>query len=156
MPGRRDGRRGEAAGEQKTHLKSHLKRGNLQHRHGRKIEKKHISTRKLEQMGLGACKERQGWRLVNAWTAKPGFAPLPSTRISEQISAVLPFQTPFPGVKHSGGWRNSEQFPTHMSLSRLQAVLKMDTPAGICCVQRQHNYLPLSSPLLQRGGGRKR
>lgn len=86
---------------------------------------------------------------------KLGFAPLPSTRNSEQISDMLLFQTPFPGVKHSGGWRNSEQFPTHMSLSRLQAVLKMDTPAGICCVQRQHNYLPLSS-LLQRGGGRRR
>lgn len=73
MSGGRDGRRGDAAEVQKTDPESHLKRGNLQHRHSRKIEKKHISARKLEQMGLGAWKERQGLRLVNARTAKPGM-----------------------------------------------------------------------------------
>lgn len=77
MSGRRDGQRGDAAGKQRTDPVSHLKRGNLQHRHGRKIEKKHISARKLEQMGLGACKERQGWRLLNARTAKPGICSSP-------------------------------------------------------------------------------
>lgn len=44
-------------GEHRTDPESHLERGNLQHRHGRKIEKRHISARKLEQMGLGACRK---------------------------------------------------------------------------------------------------